>query len=85
MLHPRDMGANQVEAFLTMLATEPSRCSTTHEGPQTALTGHASRFSKLSHLGETSIFATQHLYRPGTKSQSIISQNGHPFAWQACS
>jgi len=24
MTHPRDMGAKQVEAFLTMLATEPA-------------------------------------------------------------
>jgi hypothetical protein len=51
-----------------------------YEYQQPGLTVSSIRFSELSLLAETSIFATQHLYRPGTKSQSIISQNGHPFA-----
>jgi hypothetical protein len=30
MTHPRDMGAKQVEAFLTMLATERKVAASTH-------------------------------------------------------
>ena len=37
MKHPRDMGAKQVEAFLTMLATERLVSSSTHNQALSAL------------------------------------------------
>ena len=40
MTHPREMGASQVEAFLTMLATERKVSSSAHRQPLSALLAH---------------------------------------------
>ena len=37
MTHPRDMGAKQVEGFLTMLATERNVSASTHNQALSAL------------------------------------------------